>query len=425
MKGEQLQLPFFTTDIISEIVIPEIGGSDIKIIENELLDDDVFIMSGKMQLKLRPEKTMELTNKLMGFYEDVVTIQDYFLKKKIEKLKNINHEDYKHLLFDDFTMEPKDMNFVLEELSGKVFNPCVQITISLPAESQIGRQIMLGIKETNTNKYVGFIRLASPVLTIKPRNDIFNGTKITATEVNKYMINGAIIVPAQPFGYNYLGGKLLALVCCSHEIRDMFKNKYGDKIDVVFMETTSLYGDIKGVSQYDGLKPYMRYGSMTESDLFLFPSEDIYLSIRDYLRSVYGKPEWKGSLVDPVPSAPKMREFNKMIVILKGHLKIQFPEKYEEFNNFTKTHMKAKTKKRYYYSTYGYENVYEYISSSGQVPLVKKENWDRYYLGNLIEWWKNKAQGRYEKLREENKIKQELELYTKDVIENNKIEMIR
>ena len=70
-------------------------------------------------------------------------------------------------MFDDYDMEPKDMNFELKVLTGKEFNPITQIITSLPLESQIGRQIMLGILETNTNKIVGYIRMASPVLTIK------------------------------------------------------------------------------------------------------------------------------------------------------------------------------------------------------------------------------------------------------------------
>lgn len=382
-------------------------------------------MAENFELKLSTEETLALTNKLIGFYEDIVTIQDYFLKRKKEKIEKLNPDDYLGSLFNDFDMNPKDMNFVLEEVSGKVFNPLVQIITSLPLESQIGRQIMLGIKETTTNKYVGFIRLSSPVLSIKPRNDVFDGLKLKANEVNRYMINGAVIVPTQPFGYNCLGGKLLALICCSHEVREMFNKKYGDKIDVVFMETTSLYGDIKGVSQYDGLKPFIKYGSMTESDLFLFPSEDVYMSIRDYLRNLYGNPDWSNALVDPIPSAPKMREFNKIIAILKNHLKVQDVEKYNQFLSFTKTHMKSKTKKRYYYTTYGYENVYEYISSDREKPLVKKENWDRYYLNNLIDWWKNKAQNRYEKLKGEVRLKKELEFYTLENIENNNIEIIR
>jgi len=374
---------------------------------------------------LTTEQTLELTNRLMGFYRNLDTIQDYFLERKKEKIVNIDHDKYTKLMFNDFSVEPKDMNFVVEQIEGKLFNPATQIITSLPLEAQIGRQITLGIKETTTDKYIGFIRLASPVLSIKPRNDLFGDLKITANEVNKYMINGAIIVPVQPFGYNYLGGKLLALICCSHEAREMLKTKYGERIDTVFMETTSLYGDIKGVSQYDGLKPFMKYGSMTESDIFLFPSDEIFMSIRDVLRPIYGKDEWNGSMVDPGPSGPKMREFNKIISILKNHLLVQNPSMYKEFFDFTKSHMKAKTKKRYYYSTYGYENAFEYIASDGTIPLVKKDNFDRYSLENMIEWWKKKAQSRYLSLNERELLRKDLEIYTLDSINNGNIDMIR
>lgn len=382
-------------------------------------------MAEVFDTKLTEVETLELTSRLMGFYEKLDTIQDYFLERKKEKIVNIDHEKYTKLMFDDFNIEPKDMNFVVEQIEGKLFNPATQIITSLPLEAQIGRQITLGIKETNTNKYVGFIRLASPVLSIKPRNDLFKGLKVTANEVNKYMINGAIIVPVQPFGYNYLGGKLLALICCSHEAREMLKDKYGDRIDTVFMETTSLYGDIKGVSQYDGLKPFMKYGSMTESDLFMFPSDEIFMSIRNVLRPIYGKPEWNGSMVDPGPSGPKMREFNKIISILKNHLKVQNPLMFKEFSEFTKSHMKAKTKKRYYYSTYGYENAFEYIAADGKIPLIKRENFDKYSLENMIEWWKKKAQKRFEALKNENRLRHEMEIYTAERIESGNVDMVR
>lgn len=380
---------------------------------------------GNNNIKLTQEETIGLTNKLTSFYEKLTGIQDYFLERKKEKIVDIDYTKWVDLMFDDYTIEPKDMNFKLEVIDGKLFNPMTQIIISLPLESQIGRQIMLGVKETTTNKYVGFIRLSSPVISIKPRNILFDDFRLTANEVNRYMINGSIIVPVQPFGYNYLGGKLLALICSSHEVRNILNEKYGDKIETLFMETTSLYGDIKGVSQYDGLRPFMRYGSMTDSDLFLFPNENIYMEIRDFLRQHFGKSEWGGSLVDPKGSGPKLREFNKMISIIKNHLKVYDNELYVTFNKFTNTNMKSKTKKRYYYSTYGYENVFEYIKSGGSIPLEKKENWDRYHLSNMIEWWKNKSQHRYEKIKSEDRLRTELEIYTLDRIEKGGIDMVR
>jgi hypothetical protein len=376
------------------------------------------------ELRLSKDETFQIMERFMSFYRNLETIQDYFLERKKEKIEGIHQSDYTDSMFNDLSIEPKDMEFEIEVIDGKVFNPSTQIVTSLPLESQIGRQIMMGIREKNSGKYVGFIRMASPVLSIRPRNEFF-GKTVQATQVNRSMINGAIIVPVQPFGYNCLGGKLLALISCSHEVRKMLKEKYGEKIETCFFETTSLYGDLKGVSQYDGMKPFIRYQAMTESDLFLFPTEEVYDPIRRRMRELYGKEEWNGNTVDPKPSGPKMREFNKAISILKNHLREYDMEKYQEFHNFTKSHMKAKTKKRYYYSNFGYDNVIEHVNSEGEIPLKEGQNFHKHNLGYMVEWWKKKAQKRYEKLKSEGRLRSELEVYTRDRIDNKSVDMVR
>jgi len=377
-----------------------------------------------IEIKLSEEETYQMRDRFITFYKDLETIQDYFLERKKEKIEGIEHDKHTQKMFNDYTMNPSDMNFELEVMVGRDFNPSTQIITSLPLESQIGRQIMLAVKETNTDKYVGFIRMASPVLSIKPRNEFF-GETIQATAVNRHMINGAIIVPVQPFGYNYLGGKLLALIACSHPIRRMLKEKYGEKIETCFFETTSLYGDLKGVSQYDGMKPFIRYQAMTESDLFLFPTSEMYEPIKRRMRELYGKEEWNGNTVDPKPSGPKMREFNKAISILKNHLKHYNEETYKEFYQFTKSNMKAKTKKRYYYSDFGFDNVKEHVNSGGDIPLREGQNFHKHELDYMFEWWKNKAQRRFEKLKTEGRVRTNLEIYTKNSIDNKEVDMVR
>jgi hypothetical protein len=377
-----------------------------------------------MELKLTYEEVMKMVDTINGFYGKVPTIQDYFLERKKEKVVNIDVEKWSKQLFNDHTLQPKDMDIVVEVIDQNIMNNLAQITISLPMESQIGRQITLGVKEGNSGKYLGFIKIASPVLSIKPRNDFF-GETLKAKHVNKHMVNGSIIVPTQPFGFNCLGGKLLALICSSHLVLDLFKEKYGDKMNLCFLETTSLYGNIKSSSQYDGLEPYIIYNGMTESDLFLFPSDNIYMELRNFLIPIYGKEEWNGMLVDPVPSAPKMREYSKIIQIIKSHLKVFDIEKFNEFTEFVKCCMKSKTKKRYYYTTFGYSNIKEHILSDGEVELQKRENFENYDLQNLVSHWKNKAQKRWEKLNSENRLKEELEVYSIEKIEQMDYDMIR
>ena len=102
-----------------------------------------------------------------------------------------------------------------------------------------------------SNTIVGFIRLGSPLINSKPRNDYLGGVPDLPI-FNKRAIMGFNIVPIQPFGYNYLGGKLLA------GILRLFNLLINEKYNTEFclFETTSLYGNIKGASMYDGMKPF-------------------------------------------------------------------------------------------------------------------------------------------------------------------------
>jgi hypothetical protein len=38
-------------------------------------------------------------------------------------------------------------------------------------------------------------------------------------------------------------------------------------MNLCLFETTSLYGSTKGVSQYDGMKPFIRFQGVTDSDM--------------------------------------------------------------------------------------------------------------------------------------------------------------
>ena len=128
------------------------------------------------------------------------------------------------------------------------------------------------------------------------------------------------------------------------------------------------------------------------------------------------KPDW-------MFSQPIDFEFNKYTLLDY----IQKCEKsFDDFNEFSKTKMKAKTKKRYYYTTYGYENVIEHVMSNGEISLVKKENYDRYSLESVIEWWKVKSQKRYETLVSEGKFRTEMEIYTTESLNSGiRVDMVR
>ena len=365
-----------------------------------------------MELKLNPEELLPLLEPFHDFYNDFDDITDYYLSKKLERLTNVKYPNIVDKLFNDNTMNPMDMSFEIVELKGGDFTNYTTQIASFPIESQIGRSMTFGIKETNTNTFVGFIRLASPVSSIRPRNDFF-GQSLPLSKVNPHFVNGQTIVPVQPFGFNYLGGKLVALACVSNELRTMWNNKYGTEL-LVF-ETTSLYGSTKSVSMYDGMEPYLKFRGLTESENYLFPTESVYNPIRNLCREHYRyEGDDFGLCVKRKGASPKMREFTKILQIVKSHLKEWDTDQLKRFDTLLKTKCKSRQQKRFYMANFGFTNVKEHILNG--TPLDRKDG-QKYDFNNMDEWWKKKSTKRWENLNNDDRLKTELEYFTTDKIE--------
>ena len=100
-----------------------------------------------------------------------------------------------------------------------------------------------------------------------------------------------------------------------------------------------------------------------------------------------------------------------MIAWIKKSLKDQ--DKLKEFNDVITMAFGLTQKKRFYISDYGYGNVREVINEE-QDKLVPGQNWDKFYLENIISWWKRKATKRYETLKKDNRFRDKVELWTED-----------
>ena len=100
-----------------------------------------------------------------------------------------------------------------------------------------------------------------------------------------------------------------------------------------------------------------------------------------------------------------------MISIIRNSLKDE--EKLKEFNDVIAMAFGLMEKKRFYISDYGYSNVREVINEQ-QDKLVRGPNWDKFYLDNIISWWKRKATKRYDKLHRDNRFRDKVELWTDD-----------
>ena len=352
-------------------------------------------------------------NIFTDYFASFGRIDDYLRKVKLERMSNypsslpgMGPQDD---MFDDFSIHPNEMEFVCREVTTEIFVNYLEIVTSHAVEVSVpGKAIKWVVYEKNTNKIMGFIRLGSPTINSKPRNNFLGKPLDTMNaevmkRFNDSTIMGFIIVPTQPFGFNYLGGKLLAAICCSHLTKDTLDKKYGGPF--CMFETTSLYGSTKSSSQYDGMKPFLRHKGETVSDFAPLINDDNFHRLNDWFKKRNGEP-----LIDPQASSRKLKTQTKMISIIKASLKGVDDDAY---NKFVQTYLDAKgltEQKRAYMSDYGFDNVKEYLNMETD-ELHKKDNFDRYSFDGVVDWWRKKAVNRFENLKADGRLRSELETW--------------
>ena len=365
------------------------------------------------------ENAIIAADKFINYFKNFSNLEDYLRHVKKSVINYSNEIGDPTDNFFNMDIHPEEMDFDIRLVGDRFksipqdyYKKMLRIVSSHNNEDNIpGRELRLVVYEKNSNKIVGFIRLQSPLINSKPRNE-WLGKPPDLKLFNRHAVMGFAIVPSQPFGYNYLGGKLLALICISHFTRKKL-NKVFEK-DIALFETTSLYGSSSSSSQYDGLKPFIRHKGLTDSKFIPTLYGEAFHDLHDMFK------EWNNGepLTDNKASSKKLKRQTKMIAIIRNSLKDE--NKLKEFNDSIRTALNLTEKKRFYISEYGYSNVREVIRGD-EDKLIRGPNWDKFELDNIYAWWKKKAGKRYEKLKQEGRFRDKVELWTS----NDHIQIIR
>lgn len=341
---------------------------------------------------LSPEDAVWAADEFIKYYSQFNRIDDYLRYVKKSRMSNSGGKLFgcENEIFSNFDIHPNDMEFSIHQVdtsakskskyNQELYSEILNETASNAVEEAIpGRTIKWIVTEDTTKKIIGVVRFGSPTINSKPRNQYFNEV-LSLSVINNKFVMGFNIVPVQPFGYNYLGGKLLALLASSNELKRQFDTKYGT--DLHYFETTSLYGTTKGVSMYDGLKPYLRHIGDTESSFLPLFHDDYFRKMFWWFNNNANSGE---RLISADKSSKKLKIQTKMISIIKNSLQDKI--KLDEFNTCIEKAKSLTEKKRFYISKFGYEP------------------------DEIVQWWKKKASNRYEKLKSENRVRKELELW--------------
>jgi len=167
---------------------------------------------------------------------------------------------------------------------------------SSPYSEYVGRRMRLIIRDNALpNKpVIGIAALGSPIIHIPERDEWIGWDKDTRTKNLIYTMDAYVIGALPPYNH-LLGGKLISYILASRNIRQLYREKYKDKVTLIEgrtasklagLFTTSLYGKS---SQYNRMKfrDELLYKPIGETKGYgtLHLSEETVRAMLEYLKS--------------------------------------------------------------------------------------------------------------------------------------------
>ena len=237
-----------------------------------------------------------------------------------------------------------------------------------------GRLIQIIIKNESDNKLLGILTIASDMLSVENRDSFIGWDEQERLRGLKHLAVVSTCVATQPFGFNFLGSKLIASLSSSKVVRDFWKEKYGDTL--VGLTTTSLFGQF---SMYNSIPTWKSLGE-TKGTVLLKPDSSHYNYWRDWVKENYAE-EYEHAISK---SSPKQNVLNLMFKYL----------------NIDKKQFMTEHRKGLYFSNI-YENGLEFLCDEiSEDDLIVKDKFER----DVLDWWTPKAVKRYSKLYDENRL---------------------
>lgn len=158
---------------------------------------------------------------------------------KIEECKKrlINHESS---LLDHFAsggeVVPERIDPILVEVNAgskeSLLFQYAGLHWSIPISAGYGRRLRYLVVDQHTDKVMGLFGLGDPVFSLKHRDQWIGWNHEDRREKLHHVMDAFVLGAVPPYSF-LLGGKLMALLVTSNEVREAFKNKYRGKTSVI------------------------------------------------------------------------------------------------------------------------------------------------------------------------------------------------
>ena len=261
-----------------------------------------------------------------------------------------------------------------------------------------GRNVKFYVKDKVTGKILGIICLGSDVTSLGARDNFIGWTKDNKFKDGKlkHTSIGTTICCAQPLGFNFLGGKLVASLVTSSVVRDAWKKLYGETL--VGLSTTSLYGIH---SMYNSIPLWKTLGS-SKGKIALKPDDSTYDVWHQWLKENEKDEYLRQTTQKEGVAGPPTGVKQKVINMIFRAVGVK-PSNYQ--HGF---------KRGIFYADM-YENGKEFLRGEIEEKDLKMK---QKYIDDsdyIMKWWKPKAIKRYTKLFDEGRLKPE-KLFYGDIV---------
>ena len=138
-------------------------------------------------MKLTTEQALYCSRVFDDYFSNIGSTEEYMRDEKLKNLSDLPSTLFpiEDDLFSDFSMHPKDMDITVSEIPNTQWQSLVAITSSHINKSPVGKNIQLVVKEKNSGKILGFMRLGSPLIYMKPRNELLGQVWIQQPDTSK------------------------------------------------------------------------------------------------------------------------------------------------------------------------------------------------------------------------------------------------
>lgn len=249
-----------------------------------------------------------------------------------------------------------------------------------PPTTGPGNRLNFIIDDETTGKYLGVATLASGMLSLGPRDNYIGWTKEDKSVRLECSPNAQMVIPTQPFGFNCLGGKLIASLLTSQEVRDWWLEQTGRSL--VGITAISLYG---AASQYNSIPKWKTLGE-TNGLVTVIPDDRLYKECHAWVK-VHRPEEYER--VTSTNTGVKQ----KILKLIMDSMSVK---------DYKQGH------RRGVHYTCLYENTREYLRRETDVLIP-------YPQRDMIEWWRMKALKRFDKLTTDGRLNPDT-VYYNDLI---------